>query len=413
MSRLTVALLVLYAFAVPWQYALDLGEPLGNPARILGVLMLVAAIPAVLSRPSWHPPGLLPSLVLLIFLYLSATYLWSIDPLTTLDKIRAYFQVMMVVWIAWEFLETPAQVRNLLRAIVIGSIVLALLTLAGFTSAAAAVVTQQSRFTAAGQDPNDVARFLDLVFPIAALLLAEDKSILVRLVAALYLPLGLLAVILTASRGGFLGAAAALLAAFFLLARWRPVFAVAATVVLALFSMFAAFFVPAETFARLATIPAQFAALDFNDRFGIWTSGAQAFAHAPWLGYGAGNYSLAAGLSAEDTAHNTFMALLVMGGLVAVTLLLAILVAALRSILRAQALTRFAFLGVLLVWIITASVGSVEENRMTWLLFACIALLPRFASDSDAQIATRVVAQSVTHRSVNPQPLSPPAPESA
>lgn len=412
MSRLTVALLVLYAFAVPWQYALDLGEPLGNPARILGVLMLVAAIPAVLSRPSWHPPGLLPSLVLLIFLYLSATYLWSIDPSTTLDKIRAYFQVMMVVWIAWEFLESPAQIRYFLRAIVLGSIVLALLTLAGFTSAAA-VVTQQSRFTAAGQDPNDVARFLDLVFPIAALLLAEDNNVLVRLVAALYLPLGLLAVILTASRGGFLGAAAALLAAFFLLARWRPVAAVVATVVLALFSMLTAFLVPVETFARLATIPAQFAALDFNDRFGIWTSGAQAFAHAPWLGYGAGNYSLAAGLSAEDTAHNTFMALLVMGGMVAVTLLLAVLVAALRSILRAQALTRVAFLGVLLVWIITASVGSVEENRMTWLLFAGIALLPRFASDSAAQITTRVVAQSVTHRSVHSQPLSPPAPESA
>ena len=382
MARLTVALLVLYAFAVPWQYALDLGEPLGNVARIVGVLLLLIAIPALFARRAWHPPGLLPSLIFLLFLYLSTSYLWSIDPLTTLDKIRAYFQVMMVVWIAWEFLETPAQGRNFLRAILLGSIVLALLTVFNFTSVATAAVAQQTRFTASGQDPNDVARFLALVFPIAALLLAEDRRIAIRLLAAAYLPLGLLAVVLTASRGGFLGAIVALLAAFVLLARWRPAAAASVAVLLAALSTVAAFLVPAETFARLATIPAQFAALDFNDRFGIWTSGAQAFAHAPWLGYGAGNYSLAAGLATEDTAHNTFMALLVMGGLVAATLLLAILIAALRSILRARGLTRIAFFAVLAVWIVTASVGSVEENRMTWLLFACSALLPRFDADS-------------------------------
>ncbi len=407
MARLTVALLVLYAFAVPWQYALDLGEPLGNVARIAGVLLLLVAIPAVLARRAWRPPGLLPSLIFLFFLYLSATYLWSIDPLTTLNKIRAYFQVMMVVWIGWEFLETPAHARHFLRAILLGSILLALLTLFNFTSVATTAVIQQSRFTASGQDPNDVARFLDLVFPIAALLLAEDHSIVIRMLAAAYLPLGLLAVVLTASRGGFLGAIVALLAAFFLLARWRPTAAATVAFALAALSTVAAFFVPPETFARLATIPAQFAALDFNDRFGIWTSGAQAFAHAPWLGYGAGNYSLASGLATEDTAHNTFMALLVMGGLVAATLLFAILIATLRSILRASGLTRIAFLAVLVVWIVTASVGSVEENRMTWLLFACFALLPRFAADSARSPSAAPLP--ATHS----QPFASPAPESA
>lgn len=411
MARLAAALLVLYAFAVPWQYALDLGEPLGNVARVTGVLLLVVAIPAALARRRWHSPGLLPSLIFLLFLLLSASYLWSIDPLTTLDKIRAYFQVMMVVWIAWEFLETRAQWRQLLRAIVLGSIVLAVLTLLNFTSAATAAATEQARFTASGQDPNDVARFLDLVFPIAALLFAEDNNRLFRLLAAAYLPLGLLAVVLTASRGGFVGAVVALLAALVLLVRWRPSSAASAALVLAALSTLAAFLVPQETFARLATIPAQFQALDFNDRFGIWTSGAQAFAHAPWLGYGAGNYSLAAGLATEDTAHNTFMALLVMGGLAAVTLLLAILIAALRSILRARGLTRVAFLGVFLVWIVTASVGSVEENRMTWLLFACCALLPRMASDPAAHSGS--AAQPASLPAVHPQPFAPPAPESA
>ncbi len=383
MSRLTVALLLLYAFAVPWQYALDLGEPLGNVARIVGAILLIVAIPAAIARNRWNGPGALPVLVLALFLYLSATYLWSIDPLTTLDKIRAYFQVMMVVWVGWEFLETPAHFRNLLRALLLGSIVLAALTLSGFTSAAAAVATEQARFTASGQDPNDVARFLDLIFPIAALLVAEDDRLFFRALAALYLPLGLLAVVLTASRGGFLGATVAFLVALFLLARWKRAAVGIASFLLAALATAAFFLVPPETFARLATIPGQFASLDFNDRFAIWTACGQAFARAPWFGYGAGNYSLAAGLSAEDTAHNTFMALLVMGGLVAAVLLVAILIVALHAILRRSGLVRIAFLGVLLVWIVTANVGSVEENRMTWLIFACFALLDRFAVDPD------------------------------
>jgi len=39
---------MLYAFAVPWEYALDLGEPLGNIARILNLLTLFLP-----SHASW------------------------------------------------------------------------------------------------------------------------------------------------------------------------------------------------------------------------------------------------------------------------------------------------------------------------------------------------------------------------
>lgn len=409
MQRIVSILLVLYAFAVPWQYALDLGEPFGNVARIVGLLLLAAAIPALLARPRWSRPHPLSLLVLALFLYLSATYLWSIDPLATLDKIRAYFQVMMVVWIAGEFVERPAQFRHLLRALLLGSIVLCALTFAGFLSASAAAAAEQARFTASGQDPNDVARFLDLVFPIAAYLIAIERSGWLRLLAALYFPLGLLAVLLTASRGGFLGAVVALLAAAVLFLRWRPVFAAWAGLLLALSASATALIVPPETFARLATIPAQFASLDFNDRFSIWTAGLHAFAHAPWLGFGAGNYALASGLAAEDTAHNTLVALLVMGGLLAASLLVAILLAALAAILRARGLARSAFLGVFLVWCVTASVGSVEENRMTWLIFACFLLVGKGLAETESPPALPPASQPrFQPTSPSPLPSAPP-----
>ena len=57
-----------------------------------------------------------------------------------------------------------------MRAWLAGSWVLALLTIANF-ALARSCIAEQIRFAAAGQDPNDVARFLDLGFPVAALLL--------------------------------------------------------------------------------------------------------------------------------------------------------------------------------------------------------------------------------------------------
>jgi hypothetical protein len=72
----------------------------------------------------------------------------------------------MVVWLVWEFAESAEDLRDLLRAYVAGSWVLAVLTMANLGSAAA-IAAGQIRFVAAGQDPNDLARFLDLGFPFA------------------------------------------------------------------------------------------------------------------------------------------------------------------------------------------------------------------------------------------------------
>ena len=217
MRRIAWFLLLLFAFAIPWEYSLDLGEPLGNIARLVGLLLLLAAIPAVLQAGRLRAPGPMQWLVLALYLWFCCTYFWTIEPLATLAKLRGYFQEMMIVWLVWEFAESAGDLRALLRAYVAGSWVLAMLTVANFATAEA--IAGQIRFVAEGQDPNDVARFLDLGFPLAALLLNSERRWPWRLLAAGYLPLGLVAVLLTASRGGFLAAIVALAGSGVLLAR--------------------------------------------------------------------------------------------------------------------------------------------------------------------------------------------------
>lgn len=386
MRRITWFLLLLFAFAIPWEYSLDLGEPLGNIARILGLLLILVAIPAVLQAGRLRTPGPLLWLVLAFYLWFCCSYFWTIVPLQTLEKMRSYFQEMMIVWLVWEFAESPRDLRTLLRAYVAGSCVLAVLTLANFASPEA-IASGQIRFAATGQDPNDVARFLDLGLPLAALLANCERRWPARLLSLCYLPLGLIAVLLTASRGGFLAAIVALAGCGILLFRSHARGVLAGILALPAIAATLWFTVPHAIFERLATIPEQLHRGNLNQRLNIWNAGWHAFVHAPLFGTGAGSFVAAAGLNPLDTAHNTALSILVSGGLCAFFLALAILVLTARSVQQTHGSLRLALATALLVWIVTSVVATVEESRTTWLLLAFIALAGRLAVEEPEELA--------------------------
>jgi len=296
---------------------------------------------------------------------------------------RGYFQEMMIVWLAWEFVESPRDLRILLQAFLAGSWVLALLTIADFRSAEA-IAAEQFRFAAYGQDPNDVARFLDLTFPAAALLATSGGRKLERILALGYLPVGLVAVILTASRGGFIAAAVALIGCGTILLRGRVRTAIGAIFALPALAGALWLTIPSKTFERLATIPQELSAGDLNQRLSIWSAGWEAFMRAPWFGSGAGTFVTAAGLSPIDTAHNTALSLVVGGGLIALFIAVTIVVWAVHLVFQTRGKLRVALVVFLLVWIVASLVGTVEENRTTWLLFAIIAVANRIANKNPA-----------------------------
>jgi O-antigen ligase len=386
MRRIAWVLLLLFAFTIPWEYSLNLGEPLGNAARIAGLLLLLLAVPAVLQAGRLRAPGPMQWVVLAFYLWFCCSYFWTIDPLATLDKLRGYPQELMIVWLVWEFAESPRDLRALLRAYVAGSWVLVALTLASFSSPEA-IAAGQIRFVAEGQDPNDMARYLDLGFPLAALLLNCEPRWPWRLLALGYLPLGLVAVFLTASRGGFIAAVVALAGCAILLGRNHARGVLAGAFALPAIAAALSFWVPQGTFERLATIPAQLQGGSLNDRTNIWIPGWHAFSKAPLIGSGAGAFASAAGLAPINTAHNTPLSLLVGGGLCALCLFTAIVALAVWSIRRIHGPLQPALATALTVWAVTTLDATVEENRTTWLLLALIALAGRLAVDEPERLA--------------------------
>lgn len=377
-------LLLAFAFAIPWEYSLDLGEPFGNIARIVGLVLLAGAVFAILHAGQIRTPGPLQWLVLLLFVWCCCSCFWSMDPQGTVARLRGYFQGMMAVWLVWEFAESPQDFRDLLRAYVAGSWVLALLTMGDIASADAAT---QVRFVAEGQDPNDVARFLDLGFPMSALLIDRESRLPWRLLAVGYLPVGLVSVLLTASRGGFLAAVVALAGCGLLLLSRHSRTVLAGIISLPVIAAALWFLIPHETLGRIATIPEQLQHGDLNQRLNIWRAGWEAVARAPFLGSGAGTFVQAAALAPGDTAHNTALTVLVESGIVGLFIATAILVACVASILAARGSVRVALITGFLVWLVTSLVATVETNRTTWLLFGIISLAGRIESEEAELIA--------------------------
>lgn len=376
MRRTARALLILYVFTIPWEYSLDLGEPIGNIARLCGLVLIGAFVLTVLKSGRVRSLSVVQWLVVALYLWMCASYTWSMDRSETVIRIRALAQVMMPVFIVWELVKDQDDLLRLMRSYVAGSWVLVILTIANFLSPETA---DQVRFAPVGQDPNDVARFLDVGLPFAALLVDVERSRKWKILGWGYLALGTLGVLVTASRGGFIAAAVAIVGCALLL--WRNHARIVFGAILAFPVAFGVIemTIPEAVWHRLGTIPEQLLRGDLNQRLSIWTAGWDAFGKAPFMGFGAGTFVGATGLSHFDTAHNSALALGVEGGVIAVALALAIAVAALHSFVRIRGSVRISLGTALIVWFVTSLVSTVEINRTTWLLVAIITVTSRLS----------------------------------
>jgi O-antigen ligase len=369
----TRILLAVYVFVLPWAYSLDLGAPWGNIARVTGLLALAAVILRFLEARSLPGSGAIPLLTLSFFLLTCISYFWSVDAESSAATIRGSFQKIMVVWMIWAVCERQRDLRMLLRATVAGMMMLAALTAFTLRSAQALLETEM-RHAANGQDPNDVAHFLALGLPLAALLAVSEKTRLARWLAAATIPCTAMAILLTASRGGLIAATLALCFCLAMLMRSARRQTMAALALMLLAATVGWKAVHAGNLERLATIPEQLHGGDFNQRQQIWASGWEAFQAAPWLGSGAGGFTHAAHTAFNDTAHNTAMAISVNTGLAGLSIVLAIALCAMRSVMRLRAPEKIALAGSLLTCGVSSLVSTVEESRPAWLLLALIVL---------------------------------------
>lgn len=392
MRRYARAILLLCVFAIPWEYSLDFGAPLGNVARLLALAALLGTILAVLQEGRFRTPPKVHRFLAAFFLWICLTMLWSIDRAASFEKARGYFQECMIAWLIWELIQTRDQLRSLLRAWVSGSLVLAVLTVAQLAEWSSSGVT--SRFAASGWDPNDTARFLDLGLPAAGLMLLLVGNAFDRWLTRIYFPVAMIAVAETGSRGGAIAALVACIGCGTLYFRRRGARLAHAFWVVPLLVLAMSTLVPHETLARLATIAEQVQGGDLNQRTTIWRWGWDAVKIRPWAGYGAGTFAASTGLVSSDTAHNTALAILVEGGMVGLFLGGMILVECGRLAWETGSTARLACGTMLAVWVVSSSVGTAAESRTTWVMLGVISVLAHLngpPSDPEASVRAGIL----------------------
>ena len=205
------------------------------------------------------------------------------------QKYYTFVQLFAVLWMMWELAPSPERVRRLLAAFALGGFVPALATIGLFVRSHGSL----RRFSAAGADPNSLAMTLALVMPIAWYLSLTTERPLRRWIYRAYIPIGLFATALTASRGGLVAWVAAL-AIIPLTMKLSPGRLVAVMAMMALSAVLLVMYVPENIVERLSTTGSSLGSTvqggGLGGRARFWIAGLHAFRYKPLAGYGVGTF---------------------------------------------------------------------------------------------------------------------------
>lgn len=366
MDRLAYLLLWGLVFTVPWT-DMAMFDSFGTISRIIGMPAFAMCMMSTLAKGQWRFHA--AHFVALAFVALAGiSYFWSIDTEATVMKIITYAQLLLLFWVIFQSADTVIRVENLLGAFVLGAGVAA-----GFTlySYAQGVELAYQRYSAGDMNPNDLAYALVMAIPMAWYLRLRQTRDWLTWVGNLYVPLGLFAVFLTASRGG---AVVAFMVLSYIVLRFddlkrteKILFPLVASIMIVM--MVAN--LPQTAIARIATIGSELTAGDMNSRSTIWSAGLQIVNQHWFLGAGSGSFEAGVTkyLGYAMAPHNAYIAILAENGVVGLLLFLGIVLIVGMVIWRLPRGERYLWGLLLLTWGIASFVSNWEWRKETWVLF--------------------------------------------
>ena len=374
-ERLAWALLWLFVFSIPWEKSVTVPE-LGTLSHLFGILAFTAGAAAVWRRRSLRPPNLAILLAGAWVMWSAATYLWSLDQPATAKRALTFFELWAMFWLVWDQCRGPRRQMHLLLAYVLGAAGGSALGVLRYSQGRQ---TYYRRYTAPGFDPNDFGLILALAIPMA-LYLSLRGGRWVRWSSRAAILAIIPGLLLTASRTALV---AALVGFGFTLWTWRrsDQWQRAASLLLLALLLAGLFrFAPEHSRERLATLRAGLAEGTLHNRTRIWKSGLKAFKSHPLAGVGLGAYPEAVRpwlgvppvAGHQYVAHNTFLSVLVEGGLIGFSLYALLLATLMVFVLIMPPAERALWAVLLTCWTVGVSTLTWEHYKPTWLIMALI-----------------------------------------
>lgn len=329
-----VALLV-FVFALPWERNVSI-PGVGAAGSLLGMFVMALTAMSLVNhgRIRMRAFSLFLGLMAAFVAWSALSFFWSIAPGASVVRTVSYAQLFLMAWIVWELCRTEAERLALMQSYVLGGyFAMAAMAVDLVLGQAAIVEWSAERYSFAGGDPNYLAAGLALGLPMAWHLYLARRESWFGVLNALYVPLVVIAIGLTGSRGGMLAALVAILivpVTFWSLAWWRR------GLVLVLLSglLYTGFLViPEVNLQRFTGLTEDLAEVDLAGREAVWRAAFELLTTDQTLsavGSGSGTFRPAVEpiLGWQNSAHSAYLAIWVTLGGVGLLLFLGMVVVA-------------------------------------------------------------------------------------
>ena len=367
MTSLAYGALWIFVFSLPWERILVL-PGVSILTKVTGGVALVVAVLAVVMSGRvrrWQPYHV----AALLFVAWAGGVLMAMNFQEIPAKFWTFVQLFAVIWMIWELARTRAQQVGLLTAYVLGAYVSAVDTILLYRTQGAAM----RRFAAGGADPNDSAMLLALALPMAWYLGMIYRQPILRWACRLYVPLGMVALGLTGSRGGMIASLVGLLMVPVTMTRLTPGRRIAAIILLSASVVVAALNTPETLIERLASTGTEVEGANLGGRGKIWVAGFSAFTQKPFIGYGTSGFKAAVRpYGIGQVAHNSYLSVLVEQGLVGFLLYMSMFAAVIIMVLQLPTLERR--FGLILLGTLGVAMLPLtwEDQKVVWFILSAL-----------------------------------------
>ena len=371
MRRITCWLAVILIFIVPWEDSISVAT-LGSLARLMGLIVAVFWITTILIEGRFRKPHLFHVLVLLFFLWNFISVIWSPGTEGTIQRIKTYGQIFLLMLIFWEVFQKPENLMAGLQSFVFGSYVLIASTLYNYYKGNVAVA-YEGRYSATGVNAVDLALILMMGLPIAMQLFfvagQNKKGTVLKLINLAYIPLAIFTIVLSGSRISLI---AVIPFGIYLVGTQMIKFdrkiVVLGILLISLLAMLP--FIPQSVTTRLGTLSSSIEAGDLGGRVELWRQAILIFSKHPLLGLGSGTLVSAIG----SAAHNTFVSVIAETGLIGLVLFFIILAVVFFQAMNIPSGNSGLWVAIFLTWFIGVLSLSWEFRKLTWLFLNFIVI---------------------------------------
>jgi O-antigen ligase len=369
MIAIAYSALWIFVFTLPWERVFSLPDinivTRATGGLALGLSLLAVVFSGKLRRwQGLHVAGM-------AFVVTTAINLLVFHSSQKLPlKFFTFIQLFAVVWLVWELAPSWSKLIWLLTAYVFGAYVAAAGQVLVFRHSAGEI----TRYTVGG-DANDLAMGLALALPMAWYLAMAHRRPILKWICRGYIPVGLMGIGLTGSRGGMIVSMVALMFIPLSMTRLTPGRLAMALATLALAGSLAVAYIPDRIVERLATTTTEVQDLRVGGRFKLWVAGMKVFAVDPVWGIGTSGFKGAIEPylgDAAQVAHSSYVSVLVEEGLVGFVCFAAMLLSIFRALWRLPRLERrFALVEFCALGLAMAPL-TWEDSKAAWFVMAVL-----------------------------------------